>query len=265
MYRVTRTTKPMTRVLGPQYRRSVDRIEIDITYACDLKCFNCNRSCRQAPSSEAMELAQIEHFVSESLERGKRWESIAVVGGEPTLHPQLREILDGLVNCLGRPHSTSIALLTNGLGPQAKSILASLPNDVIVVNSKKTDTIEPDFEPFNVAPVDLARFRWADFRNGCIVMSKCGMGLTPYGYYICAVAGGIDRVVGYNLGRQALPADNDLMLDQCERLCRLCGHFIPKNPRLPLLQEQISPTWQRIYERWREARPKLTRYGSTLT
>lgn len=29
-------------------------------------------------------------------------------------------------------------------------------------------------------------------------IGSCGMGVTPYGYYPCAVAGGIDRIFGFN-------------------------------------------------------------------
>ena len=37
------------------------------------------------------------------------------------------------------------------------------------------------------------------------------MGLTAHGYYACAVAGGIDRVAGFGLARNSLPADSDSM------------------------------------------------------
>ena len=52
-----------TRALGPRYRRSRDRIDIDITWACNLRCDNCNRSCRQAPTDEHMTVGQIQRFL----------------------------------------------------------------------------------------------------------------------------------------------------------------------------------------------------------
>jgi molybdenum cofactor biosynthesis enzyme MoaA len=42
-------------------------IEIEITSFCNLACYNCNRSVRQAPTNECMSLSQVERFVSESL------------------------------------------------------------------------------------------------------------------------------------------------------------------------------------------------------
>lgn len=81
------------------------------------------------------------------------------------------------------------------------------------------------------------------------------MGLTPTGYYPCAVAGGIDRVTGLGRGRPSLPDCDDDMRDLMDRACRLCGRFrdgifVPYNFR-PALNEQLtSPSWQRIYEDW---------------
>src|SRR5262249_20587376 len=85
-YNFWRVQKPVTALLGPQYRRSRDFIEIDITYACNLNCYNCNRSCEQAPTGEHMTVEQVERFVAESVAAGKQWKRIRLLGGEPTVH-----------------------------------------------------------------------------------------------------------------------------------------------------------------------------------
>jgi uncharacterized radical SAM superfamily Fe-S cluster-containing enzyme len=61
-----RIRRRVTRVLGPQFRRSPDRLELDITYACNLHCFNCNRSCEQARTNDHMSVDQIRHFLAET-------------------------------------------------------------------------------------------------------------------------------------------------------------------------------------------------------
>ena len=43
-----------------------------------------------------------------------------------------------------------------------------------------------------MAPKDDHRHIFSDFRNCCWITEECGLGLTPYGYYHCAIAGGID-------------------------------------------------------------------------
>ena len=103
--------------------------------------------------------------------------------------------------------------------------LAGLPAGVVVANSRKLAGPQAGFATFNLAPADLPEYARADFSNGCFVPEFCGMGLTPYGYYPCGVAGGIDRVFGFDLGGKTLPAADDDMLDVLRRCCPLCGHF----------------------------------------
>jgi hypothetical protein len=269
LHRRVRITRPVTAVLGPQYRRCRNIIEIDVTYDCDLKCLNCNRSCRQAPSAERMELAQIEAFVEESRRRGKVWRIIKVLGGEPTLHPHLTAILRTLLDGCARPHGTSIILVTNGFSERTREIIQSLPKEVIVdPASLKDSAVQPQFGAFNMAPADSSRFRSASFRNACQIPRVCGIGLTPFGYYGCAIAGGIDRVAGYDIGRKRLPDDTDEMEDHFTRFCPLCGrfiegHFIPWNLKRPLREERLSPAWQKLYAAYQERPPRLTRYRST--
>src|SRR5262245_29713970 len=91
--RYLRVTKPVTRILGVQYSRALRKIEIDITYACNLSCPNCNRSCAQAPTGERMTVEQIDFFLKESIASGIKWDRIRLVGGEPTLHPHFHNII----------------------------------------------------------------------------------------------------------------------------------------------------------------------------
>jgi len=265
-YRLLRVSRPVTRLLGPQYRRSRDLLEVDITYACNLKCENCNRSCRQAPSSERMSIEQIEALVAASEQAGKHWRRVRVLGGEPTLHPELLPILTLLQERLGS-RGTLVELVTNGFGPAARRVLGALPAGVEVDDSRKSTARQPFFGPFNLAPVDTRRHAFSSYRNGCWIAAVCGMGLTPHGYYCCALAGGIDRVVGLGLGRLDLPEDDDDLLDQAEAFCGLCGrfhdgHFVPRNLRRPLVGEVISPTWRDLYARYHDHPPALPWYAS---
>jgi len=98
-----------------------------------------------------------------------------------------------------------------------------------------------------VAPVDTLYNRFSDFTCGCRIMEDCGMGLTPSGYYMCAVAGGIDRVFRYDLGRKEVPDESDTLVDQMAAFCRLCGHF---GVQWPTRRARISKTWRRAYEHW---------------
>jgi hypothetical protein len=145
--------------------------------------------------------------------------------------------------------------VTNGYGEKVRSVLKTLPQNIWIENSRKSGQVQEDFGPFNLAPCDDSDFSCADYRNGCAIMEECGMGLTPMGYYPCAIAGGIDRIAGWGIGNDSLPAQDNNMLEMVERACALCGrfragHFIPKN-LLPALRELIiSPAWVRLYAAW---------------
>lgn len=268
-YRHVRVTKGMTRLLGPQYVRSRDRIEIDLTYACNLRCLNCNRSVTQAPEKMQMSRDMITDFVAESIASGKRWKNIRLLGGEPTLHPEFLGILDELLRYRKWSPSSVVEVVTNGNGKAVKTMLKKIPVGIVIENSEKAGNLQPLFGPFNLAPVDDPAYRFADYQNGCAVMKECGMALTPLGYYPCAVAGGIDRIEGNGLGYAHLPADGDNMIKAAEKLCRLCGHFreghfIPNSIRPLTLEQKMSRTWLDLYSKWRD-RKRVQRNGGAST
>lgn len=247
-----RVCHPVTRLLGPQYLRSRDRIEIDITYACNLRCINCNRSVSQAPEKLHMPVDMIRRFVGDSIARNKRWKSIRVLGGEATLHPAFLTIMEELLTYLDwEPHCV-LTVVTNGHGKAVNATLAKIPPAIAIENSSKTGNLQPHFGAFNMAPIDDPALRDVNYGNGCAIMHNCGMGLTPLGYYPCAVAGGIDRIAGHQLGYDSLPFDDDNMTQVSEKLCRLCGHFrdghcVPPGIRAPVFAQQTSVSWVRLY------------------
>jgi molybdenum cofactor biosynthesis enzyme MoaA len=119
--RLTRIKKIPTMLFGPEYKPNHHRIEIDITFKCNLNCFNCNRSCRQAPSDEAMSVDQIKKFIGESISQIRKWECITIMGGEPTLHPGIFEIIKILLlYCKEHSPETSIRIASNGFARRLK-------------------------------------------------------------------------------------------------------------------------------------------------
>ena len=158
-----RCQRPVVRALGRPYARSRRRVEIDITYRCNLRCPNCNRSVAQAPAAIDMSVAQIKAFIEDSVAADIRWERIRLLGGEPTLHPELSAILT-LLETYRHGHNPSlrIVICTNGNGPQVRKALSALPPKVVIKNTFKKDR-QRLFRPFNLAPRDLRRHRYAEF------------------------------------------------------------------------------------------------------
>lgn len=255
-----RVQRPLTRLLGPQFRPNSHKIEIDITYACNLKCFNCNRSCGQAPSVERMTVSQIRRFLDESRATGRSWDAIRLLGGEPTLHPDFFEILNLMLEY--KEHDsprTCIEVTSNGFGSRVNKIITRIPDGIFVHNTKKSGVQNTNFFSFNIAPVDRREYAMADYTNACWVADECGMGLTPFGYYPCAVAGSIDRVFGFDLGMKQLAPENEKFTEALQTFCRMCGMF-KRLAEPPVDRPFVSQVWDEAYTRYREKPPSLTRY-----
>lgn len=264
-----RVSYPSTLIHGPQFHPVDDMIEIDLTYRCNLKCIGCNRSCRQAPDDTDISTPQILKFIDESKSANRKWKRIRILGGEPTFHPEIEWIMDELAKYQANHLPNMILeLVTNGHGSAVRNKLTSLPSCVIITNTHKKSPIGNRFENFNNAPKDDLRFTLTDYSNGCWIMQECGLGLTPYGFYQCAIAGGIDRVIGYDLGLKRIPSlkdDNRSLKRQMRTLCRWCGHFrtgnkIPTSERHNIIESNYSHSWENAYLLFHNQKPELSRY-----
>lgn len=239
------------------------QIEIDITYECNLKCINCNRSSTQAPIIGGMTLEQIEKFVSESIELNKEWKLINLLGGEPSIHIDFLEIVNLILNEYIVIHSpeTILQITSNGFGELVQERLSKLPkhkNLIIDYASFKDERIVPYFSPFNDAPIDKPDGKEKEYHKGCWVSSYCGIGLNQLGYYPCGVAGGIDRVFKLNLGVQSLKDVDESIGMYLDTFCRYCGNFsdyesnagnfIPRNKKASLTKSITSETWKKAYK-----------------
>ncbi|MBI5498738.1 MAG: radical SAM protein [Deltaproteobacteria bacterium] len=247
-----------------RFRTSLDRVEIDITYACNLHCRSCNRSCSQAPTSEMMSLDQVKTFLDEARELQRAFALVNILGGEPTLHPHFAEIVREISRAFPPGGPTTIQITSNGTS-EALAVLDRVvlpPNAFVDRASFKTGPVVDYFAPFNDAPMDDPRFRDADFGAGCWVTAYCGFGLNRRGYYACSAAGGIDRVLGLGLGHPNLADfDEAKARFQRARLCRYCGNFkhyaeamgdfIPRSERAPYVDGICSPSWRQAYASYR--------------
>jgi len=244
---------------------NLTQIEIDITYECNLKCINCNRSSTQAPIKEGMTLEQIENFVSESIELNKKWKLINILGGEPSIHNVFLEIINHILfeYIVKYSPETILQITSNGYGYLVQEQLSKLPkhqNLIIDYASFKDERIVPYFSPFNDAPIDKPNGNEKEYHKGCWVTSYCGIGLNQLGYYPCGVAGGIDRVFKLNLGVQSLKNVDESIAKYLDTFCRFCGNFsdyesnagnfIPRNEKSALTKPITSETWKKAYKNY---------------
>lgn len=270
-------------VKRPQLLRSVRRIEVDITWACDASCLDCDRSCTQAPTQERMTIEQISRFVGEAIDRSIQYDRIFISGGEPTLHPDVLDILEIFSNYkFENSPATEILLYTNGLSPRATEVLKKRPPGILVENSMKSIPPYPRFHPFNLANGDRPEKKNKNWHAGCAHSDRWAMGLCRNGYYQCPIAGAIDRIVGFDIGRKELPDADDHMFDLMEKLCPYCGlqfpeyeaglnskqtgWTVPDTSRIVNdltdkdVQDEISLLWKDAYSLYKKAKPVLNQY-----
>ena len=259
--RIFRVSNIVTKALGFQYARSRKLIELDITYLCNLKCNNCNRSCTQAPQNISMTLQTVVKFVNDSMEKNSNWVRIRVLGGEPTLHPQFLLIIDELLRYKKHNPRCIVEVVTNGHGLKVQEALRKLPETISIDNSYKINSEQPTFIQFNLAPIDDRKFVFSDYRNGCSIIRDCGIGLAPTGYYPCAIAGGIDRITGKSSGRANIPEDSDDMRDLLDSACRFCGRFkedfVPEKLRPKTTDTPMSTSWIKLYGNWKQRNKQI--------
>lgn len=250
-YQFFRCQRPVVGCLGRPFAVSRRYVEIDLTYRCNLRCRNCNRSCTQAPSRRDLPVERIAAFVRESVAQKRTWERVRLLGGEPTLHPEFLKVV-GLLSDYRDRHNPDLRVVvgTNGSGAHVRRMLDQLPPGIEIKNTWKGPR-QRLFRPFNIAPVDRALYRWSDFGSGCRILEDCGLGLTPQGYYPCAIAGGIDRVFGFRRGRRHLPRPGEDLQADLEIFCRRCGHF---GFAWPTRRTRMSPIWVGAYERFHNPR-----------
>ena len=242
-----------------RYFPNLKKIEIDITYLCNLKCTGCDRSCTQAPDSLHLSIQVIREFLSQTEKMGHHWESVHILGGEPTLHPDFIEIIT-LLDDWFQKHSpaTELKVISNGYSRKTQELLNKIPKRWYYENSFKDGSPDvPYFEPFNMAPIDLPEWKDEDFSKGCWISQFCGIGLTPEGYFPCAVAGGIERIMKLGKGALSLPDNDKPLKDMYSSYCQFCGHFLQdgylkrdERETKDYTPSEISASWKKAYRNW---------------
>lgn len=253
-----RIQKPIVKLLGYEWKFNQEFIDIFVTYDCNIRCFNCNVKCRQAPSADAMSVGQIKKFINESIKNKKRWRRITIIGGEPSLHPDILEI-SRLLAEYKQFSSNEVKLIfsTNGYGEKTNAILSKLPQEFAIRNSKKISPQQKDFVCFDNAPIDHKNYKHVEYKGGCQRILSGGLSLNKYGYYPCCAAGAIDRVLGFDLGLKNFPNKCELeMRKRLEVFCKYCGAFLYSDYKKPF--GYASPMWVEFFEKYKKNKPQLS-------
>jgi hypothetical protein len=233
--------------------RMLNRIVLDITYECSLKCLNCNRLCGIFNRKNETGLEKIKEFVDTSIRLKKKWAHIYIAGGEPSLHSRIYDIfgeLDRYIKFYKKEFNNNLIVkyFTNNHSKKSNEILKKLP-DFIINNSDKKDS-NSSFKPICVAPIDLGFY---DDNNllPCSELYNCGMTLNYKGYYPCAEAAAIDDV--FLKKDLAIPKFEDINFERMAAIlhqtCRYCGYYFEPVGYRRSSGLMISKTWKNFLEK----------------
>ncbi len=186
-------------------------LSVNITYRCNTVCANCNRGIHALDWRHLQDMTLDDaHRLVDGIKRAKQpIHKLRIAGGEPTIHPQLRELAE-----IFRPICGKLHVATNGMIP--KEQLPELPDGGIY---KYSDFSDKDHHAMFVSPADLGLERHMKPLTSCVSMLLVGRGSEPEGFMQCALA----RTIVTALGRDPASIFHDEpVLTQDREICKHC-------------------------------------------
>ena len=209
---------------------------IDITNHCNQKpsCLYCSRLIRHVPKEKKYNMSL--EFFEKNLEILKTWPGqIGIIGGEPSLHIDLEEMLMMIRKIYAGNHKQKFAFLTSGSPRYEKHKelindtfrwVAYNPHDdeqkKVCLHQRQTVASQ------DVVPDEEYRNRLI---NDCWVDRTWGPGINPKGGYFCEIAAAIDYLLDGPGGVPIEPNWWDRPLEdfkyQVDFCCNKCGMAVP--------------------------------------
>lgn len=200
-------------------------LELQILLACNWRCASCD-SYSQFPSLAftrrgTMTLDQIKFFIHEMEQANAYFGRIRILGGEPSLHPKLEDIVCLLHNNLVAPgHVGQLELITNGSHPEK---IAPVKHLLRVRVSDENDKQKHHTSSMVRTPASLGYEG-----KRCRAPEHCGWSLSYYGYAPCSSGAGIMRLRDLipERGLLSLPIvkGTEANWPRLQELCNLCYH-----------------------------------------
>lgn len=211
----------------PIYR--MPAIHIEVTNGCSLQCSQCTRFVGHHRKPFFMDLEMVKK-AAKSLNGYSG--QIGIMGGEPTLHPQFKEICELIQKHI--PNRRQRSLWTNGLRwKEYKEIIEqTFDSDHIIYNDHKDKEVGYH-QPLLAAAEELLDDRELMWRliGNCWVQWRWSASITPRGGFFCEVAAAQDHLFngpgGYLIKPGWWDKNPNEFMDQVKRYCPRCSGAIP--------------------------------------
>ena len=248
-----------------------DEIEIEITTNCNQGCYDCNHLCSlyQAPSKEEMEPEQLVKFFEECARYPEKaeWNTVAILGGEPTLHSRIFEIAE-IVGEYAKKLGFIWGVVSNKATKKSIEIHREIQERFGAADGDggtyPNQKYQPEFKPMNIAPIDLDSY-YEKLDCGW----DCGIAFNRYGIYPCSPSMAIDRALGLDIGLKSVnDVSKENLTEIHKQTCKYCGflytqelfEFKKKKHQEGRITPLVSPFWMDAFEDYRKKKPTLTLY-----
>jgi hypothetical protein len=215
------------------------RLELHPTYRCNLACTNCNRAC--AIRTDHTPDITVDQWRACLESAPEPISAISVVGGEPTLHLDIEELVR-----LSLGHCANVRVFSNLHTQSSRDTVDQLVEmgATCAWGSGKTEAVTHPNPNLFVAPID---YGLPDRHNHCVWAASsddCGYSVDSHGITACAIGGAIDGVLDLGVRTWDWTKVND---GRVRELCRRCGFRY----NFPLALENlgefrgqvVSPSW----------------------
>lgn len=222
------------------YRPKSGKVEMHLTYGCNLACRNCNRmSFLREPHTPDMTLDDVKEFYRQA-EELNFYPAILLIGGEPTFHPDFyeicrisREFADrGVKKKLGFPGREGLVQLwSNQFTEESRekcNYVRQTYNISVCGETVKSTSLVLSIDDIYVSPEDFG----LPVRKPCWQHSSeiCGLSVDGGGYSLCSIGGAIDGILGIGFRTKVLTDlfDQEKVGEITYKMCQHCGNDISK-------------------------------------
>lgn len=227
--------------------------QIDVTNICSKDCLYCSRYNRHIRPDQRF-FMDIEFF-EKALWSLEKWPAqIGIIGGEPTLHPQFKEMC--LLLQKKFPRSKLGCWTTGGIKYEEHKQLINQTFSIVAYN--KHDSYQMDtckHQPITIAIQDVVKDKeyMKQLINDCWVQKTWCPTISPKGAFFCEVAYAIDSILdgpgGYPVDQNWWKKNPKDFQDQVSRYCKYCGMAIPIERELIKTKlEKISPANLKLFK-----------------
>jgi len=228
---------------------------LELTLRCNARCPQCSRHCGVLDYGDTdMTPGQLDRFIEDVLRHDQKLGKVALQGGEPTLHPRLKEFVDRLYERLYPHHVSKFQIDTNTLVPIPEGV-EGRPG-MVIQRSPPSSQARRRHRCQWVAPKDTGQ----ELAH-CVVPEVCGYCYSAFGYSPCGAGAAIARLFRFPQYLSfEFPAAGDAHFGNFrEVLCALCqrGAKHPLKISDPEYRGKrpISPSFQRALDEWRADPP----------